>query len=426
MLPQLLAAPLGMLPQLLAAALALSYFVRAALRRAAHTAVIRSIGAVKPVPSPGRVAGAVVLIANPIAGMGDGVAIARAICALARRMGCRAEVRESSAVGHARELAERVARAGFTHVLSVGGDGQLHEVLNGLHDARALDGVRVGIVPEGTGNGVSTSLGLHSAADAARALAADEIVLLDLWEVEMQPPAFRPTVCALSIGWGAVADIDALAEREWRWLGPLRTTLIAAGVAARHRGVRGSVWFTPTRAPQAGGRGLSRTDQAELERAIADGLVRASDGGPHGCTHVIEDDFFLVHACNVASIARDCLMAPGARPTDGSLTLCVVRQRGGRLASIRALLSLHASAAAALPSGRAGAAGPQGEQRLERYACAQLALVPAEPHALFAIDGEPLVAQSLHAARALGARGRPQVVRVLAPPEVPPVPPSRS
>lgn len=382
----------------------LSLLARAALRRRVHAVTLHSLDGSGLARAPARARDAVVVIANPISGMGEGVAVARAFCALARRMGYSAEVRASGAVGHARSLAAQVAGAGFTHVLSVGGDGQLHEVLNGLHDARALDGVRVGVVPEGTGNGVSTSLGVHTAADAARALAAGDVVLLDLWAVETRPRAARPTVCALSVGWGAVADIDTLAEREWRWLGPLRTTIIATGVAARHRGARGAVWFTPARGAD-GGLGGGRAEAASLSAALAAGLVRAAQGGPHGCTHVLEDDFFLVHACNVASIARDCRMAPGALPADGCLTLCVVRRSWGRLASARALLSTRA---------RSGLSG--GVPQLERYACTQLAIVPAEPPAWFAIDGEPREAHALHAARALGAKGRPQLARVLASP----------
>ncbi|KAG8461401.1 hypothetical protein KFE25_010588 [Diacronema lutheri] len=398
-----------MLPHALAA-LAASYLVRAALRWRAHANALRDLHGLTLVR---RAAASVVLIANPIAGLGEAVVVARAICALAHRMGCRAEVRETRHVGHARQLAAEAASDGFTHVLSVGGDGQLHEVINGLHDARALDGVRVGAVPEGTGNGVCTSLGLNTATDAARAFAADDVVLLDLWAVRADPPTARPFACALSIGWGAVADIDALAEREWRWIGPMRTTLIAAGIAARHRSVCGAVWFTPARA-QPDGDMQRAASHAELVRALADGRVRVAEGGPSGCTHVLLDHFFLVHACNVASIARDCHLAPDARPADGSLTLCVVRRRCGRLASAHVLLSLRAAARGAPTPTAAGGAG--GDEHLERYLCSQLAIVPASPAARFAVDGELIVADRLHASHALGVRGRPQLVRVLASP----------
>ncbi|KAJ1616982.1 ATP-NAD kinase-like domain-containing protein [Pavlovales sp. CCMP2436] len=391
---------------------------RAALQLRARRTTLRQLRAlVLCKDEPGDVSSgqraSVVLIANPIAGSGEGLAIARALRDLAARMGTgmRAELRESVCAGHPRQLAASVANDGFTHVLSVGGDGQLHEVLNGLHDACALEGVRVLHVPAGTGNGIATSLGIHSAAHAARALAGNQSVLLDAWSVTTKPPR-QPTLCALSVGWGAVADIDALAEREWRWLGPLRIPLIGAIMVGFHRAVTGAVWFTPARADSGSREGVA------LECALASGRVRIAEGGPHGCTHVISDYFFLVHACNVASIATNCLMAPRARPADGNLTLCVVRACCGRLGAARVLLSV--SAAALRPGAEEEMHGAPDDVggRLERYACTRLAIVPeaSERKSRFAVDGEPLEAATLAASHALGPKGRPLRVRVLVPP----------
>jgi diacylglycerol kinase family enzyme len=379
--------------------------LRALQRARTLAATLRAIDALEP-PRP-CAAGSVVLIVNPISGTREGVATARAICARLRGLGWAAEIRESRHIGHARELARTIAHEGFTHALSVGGDGQLHEVLNGLSDARALDALRVGVVPVGTGNGVGTSLGVHSAALAVRALLHGDCAPLDVWDVESEPAAARPIACALSIGWGAVAQIDTLAERELRWLGPLRTSLIAWWVIARHQAVAGQLWLTPARCAPGS------AEAEALERALRDGRLAPRPGGPRGCTHVTRDEFFAVHACNVAYIARDCHMAPRSRPADGWLTVCVVRRRSGRLAAVRTLLALGRPPAPSAPS-----AEPEGG--MERYACTQLALLPLHDargggaDARFAVDGEPLVARSLHISHALGGKGHPQHARVLA------------
>jgi len=61
--------------------------------------------------------------------------------------------------GHATELAERAAQDGFDVVAAIGGDGTVHEVVNGLmrvpEDQRPL----LGSVPIGSGNDFSSNVG---------------------------------------------------------------------------------------------------------------------------------------------------------------------------------------------------------------------------------------------------------------------------
>ncbi|HOY31865.1 MAG TPA: YegS/Rv2252/BmrU family lipid kinase [Bacteroidales bacterium] len=60
--------------------------------------------------------------------------------------------------GHAILLAEQALNEGFTHVICVGGDGCLHEVVNGMMKTHALMGeeqwsrIRLGVLPKGSGN----------------------------------------------------------------------------------------------------------------------------------------------------------------------------------------------------------------------------------------------------------------------------------
>ncbi len=61
--------------------------------------------------------------------------------------------------GHATELAEQAAQDGFDVVAAIGGDGTVHEVVNGLmrvpEDQRPL----LGSVPIGSGNDFSSNVG---------------------------------------------------------------------------------------------------------------------------------------------------------------------------------------------------------------------------------------------------------------------------
>lgn len=65
--------------------------------------------------------------------------------------GAEVEVWETRASGHATELARHAADHGFDLVLAAGGDGTLHQVLNGLRMSKQPVPV-LGVVPLGTGN----------------------------------------------------------------------------------------------------------------------------------------------------------------------------------------------------------------------------------------------------------------------------------
>ncbi len=56
--------------------------------------------------------------------------------------------------GHAIEIARNMVEAGFRHLLVVGGDGTLNEVVNGIYNSNITDkqAVTLALVPYGTGN----------------------------------------------------------------------------------------------------------------------------------------------------------------------------------------------------------------------------------------------------------------------------------
>lgn len=59
-------------------------------------------------------------------------------------------VHPTSYAGHAREIAEQLTSNGeFAHLIAMGGDGTLHEVLNGIQDT---ENCTLGLIPLGSGN----------------------------------------------------------------------------------------------------------------------------------------------------------------------------------------------------------------------------------------------------------------------------------
>ena len=64
---------------------------------------------------------------------------------------------------HASELARQAAEDGYDLVIAAGGDGTVHEVINGLMQAPEAIRPRLGVVPLGSGNDFSHAIGMDPA-----------------------------------------------------------------------------------------------------------------------------------------------------------------------------------------------------------------------------------------------------------------------
>jgi len=99
------------------------------------------------------------IILNPMADMGNAWRTARDLRSITDQYEG-VDWTGSVYSGHAMELAQQAAEQGYERVIAVGGDGTVHEVVNGL--MKAPEGKRpvLGIVPAGSGNDLAHTLGL--------------------------------------------------------------------------------------------------------------------------------------------------------------------------------------------------------------------------------------------------------------------------
>jgi len=105
----------------------------------------------------------VVLIVNPTAGRGKA---GRQVPEIKRLLGDAANAWQwqyTEKSGDAAALAHLAAAAGTRLVVAVGGDGTLHEVMNGVLGT----GATVGLIPYGTGNDFARALGLYGSLETA-------------------------------------------------------------------------------------------------------------------------------------------------------------------------------------------------------------------------------------------------------------------
>jgi YegS/Rv2252/BmrU family lipid kinase len=108
------------------------------------------------------------IILNPMADMGHSWQVARDLRAITLEYG---NVDWSGTVypGHAIELAKQAGEQGYDMVIAMGGDGTVHEVINGLMQVPESRRPILGIVPVGSGNDFAHAVGIPKQSDYALA-----------------------------------------------------------------------------------------------------------------------------------------------------------------------------------------------------------------------------------------------------------------
>ena len=92
-------------------------------------------------------------IVNPAAGGGRSRQLLPAALERLRAANIQLDVRETSALGHATEIAREAWSRGYRKFISVGGDGTSYEIVNGLFPvSEGMENPTLGFLPLGTGN----------------------------------------------------------------------------------------------------------------------------------------------------------------------------------------------------------------------------------------------------------------------------------
>ncbi|WP_241159118.1 diacylglycerol/lipid kinase family protein [Adlercreutzia sp. ZJ141] len=110
----------------------------------------------------------IAVIANPAARSGAGIDVAqRIVCELRSAMGADAcDLFPTEYAQHAIDIV-RTLHPTYRTVIAVGGDGTVHEVVNGLMARNETDRPRFGLIPFGSGNDYAATLGMSAKPDRA-------------------------------------------------------------------------------------------------------------------------------------------------------------------------------------------------------------------------------------------------------------------
>jgi len=222
------------------------------------------------------------LIVNPHGGGGKGLEIKNRILPIFNDADAELTIIETTHPRHAEELAQTLDLAGYTGFCPIGGDGTMHEVINGMLNREDKQKIPIGLITGGTGNSFMHDLDLLDPIDAAKTVVQGKIQPIDITDLQMgEDQLYIFNI----IGWGLVTDAGIKAEYI-RWMGQSRYTVTAALEV-----------FIKKRRPAK----LTINKQ------------------------VINDDFLFVIACNTKHTGKGMKMAPKAELNDGLIDIIVVR-----------------------------------------------------------------------------------------------------
>lgn len=149
------------------------------------------------------------LILNPMADMGRAWKVANDLRPIAQEF--KGDLSWSGTVypTHAIELAKQAAEEGCDLIIAMGGDGTVHEVMNGLMQVAAEKRPVMAVVPIGSGNDFAYSIGItqKSAHALAHALKAENIKPVDIGLMTDEHGRKEYFDNTLGIGFDAVVTI---------------------------------------------------------------------------------------------------------------------------------------------------------------------------------------------------------------------------
>lgn len=102
----------------------------------------------------------ILLIYNPFAGFGKSKKVLPKVKETLSNKGIQYDLLLTKKRGHATKLVKEADLSKYDGIISSGGDGTFHEVLNGYYQNKGKSKPPIGIIPNGTGNAFASELGL--------------------------------------------------------------------------------------------------------------------------------------------------------------------------------------------------------------------------------------------------------------------------
>jgi len=193
---------------------------------------------------------------------------------------------------HAVELIENEKINDFDFILVLGGDGTMHEVINGMLNRNDNVNIPIGLLPTGSGNSLLHDIGDINIVESLDTILQYNISNIDILKINTPKEIFYSINL---MGWGMVNDIAILAEKM-RWMGPIRYNV--ASIIEIFR-------YSP------------RYAEIKIDNEI------------------YNDKYAFIIACNTIHIGKGMKMAPHAKLDDGKMDLIIIKNNFHRIKLLR-------------------------------------------------------------------------------------------
>ena len=226
----------------------------------------------------------------------------------------------------------------FDTIVTIGGDGILSEVINGLHQRDSvtlhyLKSMSVAVIAGGTGNGLIASI-LHASREEYNNINATFVAIkgkarpTDLSYIDTIDR--KRHLSFLMMSWGLIADVDIESE-TLRFLGSLRQSIYALMAIMKLKRYRGKFsYLVPGKKQKDNKMGNSR--QIELP-PLQESINSSDNNSSSSLTNdeedqwvTIEDDFLLLLISHVSHIAYDVNSNPEKCLGDGCFEIMMIRK----------------------------------------------------------------------------------------------------
>ena len=183
---------------------------------------------------------------------------------------------------HAKEIIQKINLSDTDAILVLGGDGTMHEVINGMLNREDNYKIPVGNIPTGSGNSLLYDIGKYDVKKTIDLILKNNIRKIDVLKVSSE----IQTIYSINlVGWGMGNDIGVLAERL-RWLGPIRYNVASIIEIFRFKGRK---------------------------------AMLSIDNNKY------EDYYTLITICNTIHVGKGMKMAPKAILDDGKMDIVMIK-----------------------------------------------------------------------------------------------------
>ena len=278
------------------------------------------------------------LVVNPHGGLKKGIKILNKVQPIFEKGGSELTILETEYAGHARDYANELDFTGYDGFCAIGGDGTMHEVINGMLKRNDGKKLPIGLVTGGTGNSFMHDLDCLDPENAVKRILTRRLRPIDIAKVD----ANGEIIYGFNIvGWGMPTDINILAEKM-RWLGEQRYNV--ASIIEVMKG------------------------KQRLAKLIVD-------------NNIVVGDFGFILGCNTIHTGKGMKMAPMAQLNDGLIDLIIAR-KASRLKLLLLFPKLFSGAHV-------------GDPLVEYRQVNQFSIIPQEDN-LLNIDGEMIGSTPIH------------------------------